>query len=422
MKESFHRPAGSSFAIRGIVDGICQRCGSVVPEGIFDEYGFRYCRRCLAFGHVSEATILYRYERPIAVKRHRLDPAFPSTVEQARAAAFICEKVREKGRGFLWAVCGAGKTEMLYDGLLHALNRGDRICLAIPRKDIVAELAIRLRPIFPDTVVKPLYQGVKDDEGAHILVSTIHQIIHYHQEFDLVIIDEADAFPYRHDDFLHGLVAKATRPDAATIEMTATIDRSEKRMIARGDLDSILIPARFHRKPLDVPVVEYVGGLRYRILKGAELPDAVRSWLERPGGTRRALLFVPTIAYGVRLGAILEREGFRSTVVSSREPAAAIRIRAFREERFDLLVTTTLLERGVTFQAVDVAVLSADDDVFSRDTLIQISGRVGRYEDHPTGEVRLFSEVTTGAIRDAIRSIGKMNEKARKRRLIDDDL
>ncbi|MFH0992951.1 MAG: DEAD/DEAH box helicase family protein [bacterium] len=422
MKESLIRPIGGGFAVRGVVAGICQRCNATVPENVFDEYGFRYCRRCLAFGRVSEDSVLYRYERPLTCKRHRLAPAFPLTAEQARAAAFVVAKIRRRERGFLWAVCGAGKTEMLYEGLLYALNRGDRICLAIPRKDIVAELAVRLRPIFPDTVIKAMHQGAKDDEGAHILVATIHQLIRYHQEFDLIVIDEADAYPYRHDPYLHDLVAKAIKPDATVIAMSATLDRSEERRIARGTTDAIMIPARFHRQPLDIPVVEYIGDLRDRIGNRTDLPAAVRTWLTQPSGTRRALLFVPTIAYGLCLHALLEREGYRSGVVSSREPAAAIRIRAFREERFDLLVTTTLLERGVTFRGVDVAVLSADDDIFDRDALVQISGRVGRYADHPTGEIRLFSEVMTKAIHAAILWLGKMNKRAQARGLIDDDL
>lgn len=415
MKESREkRPDCDAIAVPGIAAGICQRCGSSVSDGVRDEWGLRYCRVCLAFGHVNERTVLFRYERPLAETDHRLVPAFPPTAEQELASAYVKDVVETGGKGFVFAVCGAGKTEILYEGFLAALRRGDRICLAIPRKDVVRELAERLRPIFPNTVVKALHQGSKDDAGAHIVVSTIHQLINYHGEFDLVALDEADAFPYRGDAFLHGLVKKAMKPDAALIEMSAT-------PTAGAAKTAWFLPARFHRRPLDVPVVEYVDGLREAV-KRIAVPRAVVAWLRQDGVTRRALLFVPSVAYGSCLAEALAAAGFRVRAVSSREPAAPLRIRAFREERFNLLVTTTLLERGVTFRGIDVAVLNADDGVFESNVLVQIAGRVGRHADRPTGEIRLFAELATASMARAIRTIERANAVARKKGLLDDDL
>ncbi|MFA5006963.1 MAG: helicase-related protein [Candidatus Izemoplasmatales bacterium] len=415
MKESVgRRPPGVFVAVPGIAGGVCQRCGTEITDGVFDEWGKRYCRACLAFGHVDEDTVLYRYERPLAPVVHRYSPAFSPTPEQQAASAYVRKRIRDGGRAFVYAVCGAGKTEILYESILDALNDGRRVCIAIPRKDVVRELAGRLRPIFPMTGIAALYQGSKDDAGAHLIVATVHQMINYHAEFDLVVLDEADAFPYRGDAFLHGLVTKAMKPDAALVEMSAT-------PLPGAAKNAYFLPARFHRRPLDVPVVEYVDGLR-AALDGGVVPAAVGRWLRRDGPTRRALLFVPTVAVGRSFSAALERHGYRVACVSSREAASPILIRRFREGRVDLLVTTTLLERGVTFRAIDVAVLGADDGIFERNVLIQIAGRVGRSPDAPTGEVRFFAELAGAAMTTAIREIRKANRTARSRGLLDDGL
>jgi len=415
MKESIdRRPPGAAAIVPGIANGVCQRCGSEVADGVYDEWGKRYCRVCLAFGHVNEDTVLYRYERAVPRLRHRLVPAFPPTAEQELAAAYVRDRIRPGGRGFVYAVCGAGKTEILYGSILDVLNDGGRVCVAIPRRDVVRELAGRLSPIFPDTTVRALFQGSRDDAGAHLLVSTVHQLINYHAEFDLLVLDEADAFPYRGDPFLHRLVAKAMKPDAVFVEMSATPPPGAAK-------DAYFLPARFHRRALDVPVVEYVDGLR-AALEAGTVPDGVRRWLRANGEVRRALLFVPTVACAARFAAALAASGFRSASVSSREAASPILIRRFREERIDLLVTTTLLERGVTFRAIDVAVLAADDAVFAKNVLIQIAGRVGRHPDHPSGEIRFFAELATGAMAGAIRAIAAANRTARRRGLIDDDV
>jgi len=415
MKEYVgQRPLGTSVAVPGIAGGICQRCGAEVPDGVYDEWGKRYCRTCLTFGHVNETTVLYRQMRPLSAVVHRLVPAFPPTAEQERAGTYVKERIVPGGRGFVHAVCGAGKTEILYEGILHALNAGFRVCLAIPRKDVVRELAERLVPIFPDTIVKALYQGSHDDAGAHLLVSTIHQLIHYHQEFDLVVIDEADAFPYRGDAFLHALVTKAMKPDGALIEMSATPADKQRK-------DAYFLPARFHRRPLDVPVVEYVDGLAEAVRKGS-IPSPVSVWLNNRGHPRKAILFVPDIAYGLKLSGLLGNDGHRVTNVSSQESSGPLRIRAFREGRFDLIVSTTLLERGVTFRGTDVAVFSAEHEIFTKNVLVQIAGRVGRHPEAPTGEIRFFAETASVAISRAILAIEAANAAAHRRGLLDDDL
>ena len=51
----------------------------------------------------------------------------------------------------------------------------------------------------------------------------------------------------------------------------------------------------------------------------------------------------------------------------------------------NLLICTTILERGVTFSNVHICVLYADHPVYTKASLIQIAGRVGRTPAYPSG-------------------------------------
>jgi len=81
-----------------------------------------------------------------------------------------------------------------------------------------------------------------------------------------------------------------------------------------------------------------------------------------------------------------------------------------------VVVTTTILERGVTVPQADCLVLAADHAVFDEAALVQIAGRVGRAADDPTGRVWFVAERPTAAQRRARAHIRAMNRLARRYR------
>src|SRR5699024_9470326 len=87
------------------------------------------------------------------------------------------------------------------------------------------------------------------------------------------------------------------------------------------------------------------------------------------------------------------------------------KIKKFRNRDIYFLITTTILERGVTFPSVDVAVIDAGNHVFDEAALVQIAGRAGRSQDDPDGEVIFFHDGKTNAMCQAIDSIKKMNKR-----------
>jgi competence protein ComFA len=317
------------------------------------------------------------------------------------------------------AACGAGKTEVLFPGIARALEMGKRVCIATPRTDVVRELAPRLKQAFPSVPLIALYGG-SDDRGkfAPLVISTTHQLLRFFRAFDVMVIDEVDAFPYSVEPMLEYAVAKARKETSSLIYLTATPKRSWQRDVHDGKRQAVTIPARYHGFPLPVPSFEWCGNWR-RQLKHRRLPRNVIAWIQSHIETaKQAFLFVPHIDELEQVVCILKQLDQRIEGVHSEDPQRAGKVQAFRDGRLPLLVTTTILERGVTVPNIDVAVLGAEDDIFTESALVQIAGRVGRSAQHPSGDVRFFHYGKTREMVAAKRQIERMNKEAAERGLL----
>ena len=82
----------------------------------------------------------------------------------------------------------------------------------------------------------------------------------------------------------------------------------------------------------------------------------------------------------------------------------------FRAKKFKYLVTTAVLERGVTVKNLQVIVFYADHQIYDSQSLIQIAGRVGRKKDYPEGEVYFIAKQETEPIQKCIYEIQAANK------------
>ncbi len=97
----------------------------------------------------------------------------------------------------LWAVTGAGKTEMIFAGIAAAIKRGERIGIASPRVDVCLELFPRLKAAFANCDIALLHGRQElPYHYAQLTICTTHQLLRFYHAFDNLIIDEVDAFPY----------------------------------------------------------------------------------------------------------------------------------------------------------------------------------------------------------------------------------
>jgi competence protein ComFA len=96
------------------------------------------------------------------------------------------------------------------------------------------------------------------------------------------------------------------------------------------------------------------------------------------------LVFVPRIAeipaYLAAVKAIKPDLGpvRLATAFTPRTQTAWRRWRPSAKGSWTCLLTTTILERGVTFKHVWVIIIAADDAIYPPASLVQIAGRVGR--------------------------------------------
>lgn len=102
--------------------------------------------------------------------------------------------------------------------------------------------------------------------------------------------------------------------------------------------------------------------------------------------------------------------------VHAADPQRKEKVQQMRDKSVQFLVTTTILERGVTLPGIDVIILGADDQVFTTNAIVQIAGRVGRNTDRPTGLVLALIQEQTAVLKEAAEQIRFMNQKGREQR------
>lgn len=404
----------------------CRRCGNRDQEAFAVCTCARcrkkcvYCRHCLNMGIVRSCTKLVTWSGP-APKAWasvnsvaRLCSWNGILSEEQTAAANALDQALAAGYSFLiWAVTGSGKTEIIYKAIERSLMQGHHILLATPRTDVVRELLPRIRSAFPSITVSGLYAGSDDhDPKAQLVISTAHQLIRFSDCFDCVFIDEVDAFPFHYDPMLEFAVRKAAKPGAPFGYLTATPPPGLRNAYLMGSLRGIKIARRYHGHPLPVPLFRWIGNWT-RFIQHGQLPKTIHEWLmEKRRHGRQLFLFVPTVTLARELTEILQKEGFERTAgVHAEDPDRHTKVAAFREGKIRILVTTTILERGVTVPGVEVGVLGADDPVFDACALVQIAGRVGRSPDYPEGDILFFHNGKTFAMVQARHQIEQMNKE-----------
>src|SRR5699024_5940787 len=163
--------------------------------------------------------------------------------------------------------------------------------------------------------------------------------------------------------------------------LTATPGKEHRYQMLRKKLQRIFIPLSFLGHPLPVPSMKMCISLQKYLRKGLP-PKSFIQWLEgRKHPTSQLLLFDPTISLAEQLQQSFDHLLKQKQIVQQRSEVQTVhsqdtereeKITAFREGQITVLLTTTILERGVTFPSIDVAVLDAGHDVFDEAALVQI--------------------------------------------------
>lgn len=419
-----YRQDNNCHILKGIEHNQCNRCQSVKMTPFYCEYcGQRclYCRYCMNLGMVTNCCYLVHFSQHMLSKKD-VTFCFDSQLspKQKEASNFIKNCVANEKNVLLTAVTGAGKTEMIFESIKYKLEHGGRVCIASPRIDVCLELAPRIQAVFPNEDIIVLYGDmIEKYRYTHLLIATTHQLLKFKKAFDLLIIDESDSFPFENNQMLQKRVAVTLREHASLIYLTATPNKNQLKLVEQGDFEQFELSARYHQYALPVPAFEYIGNWQYQIQKKClrKIVNILQRFLKK---SRRFLLFMPHIAQMESLEHLLHEclPQFHFTSVSAQDDERIQKVEKMRQNHYHFLLTTTILERGVTFSNIDVIVLGSDDFVFNQASLVQIAGRVGRRADYPTGEVLFLHNGITKEMVKARRFIREMNKKSYAEHLI----
>ena len=392
---------------------VCQRCGSRVEEEWHLPVGCFYCRECLIMKRVRNDEPLYYFPQEDFPRQDVLKWCGQLTPFQEQVSLGLLQAVDKKEPSLVHAVTGAGKTEMIYQVVAKVINRGGAVCLASPRIDVCLELYKRLQSDF--TCKISLLHGESEPYfRTPLVVATTHQLLKFYQAFDLLIVDEVDAFPYVDNPILYHAVNNCVKESGLKIFLTATSTDELDKKVKQGELKRLSLPRRFHGNPLVIPKPVWLSDFDKHLQKNRLVPK-LRRYIEKQRETAYPLLiFASEIEKGERLKEILQRDfpnekiGFVSSVTEDRLQ----QVQAFRDRELTILISTTILERGVTFPCVDVFVVEANHQLFTKSSLIQIGGRVGRSMDRPTGQLIFFHDGINRSIKKAIKEVKEMNQEA----------
>jgi competence protein ComFA len=402
---------------------LCQRCGETELEEWPGVWGMMAtCRSCSSLGASTSQQVIYRDKRSLKKRtepiRFDLQPSL--TFAQKRASSQVLDFAQHSQlkEALLWAACGAGKTEVCFTSAAWALEKGKSVLFAAPRQDVIYDVAPRLQKNFPGLQFQVLSgkTPVKYQKG-NLVLATTHQILRFYQAFDLIFLDEMDAFPYKGSRMLQWGLKQALSAGGKILYLTATPSEAVLKNNNKEGKNLIRLPARHHRYP--VPVPEW---FKFHFLPDKpNLTEKMKAQLQNMVSQGVTLIFVPKISWVLPLVKYLRIKYPEWTIEGSysSDPARKNKMEGLGKGSYRLFICTSILERGVTIPNAQVIVLAADHPVFDGRALVQMAGRAGRTKEYPVGKVLFISERKVPAVTEAINWIKEQNSFAASLGLID---
>lgn len=412
-----------------VVNGKCQRCGNKDPSRFYPtpckcSSHCTYCLDCLPFHRIKSCSKLVSLSQPLASlasasqdKETRLMTEFSLSPAQERVSKEVTTAFLNRQSHLVWAVTGAGKTEMSFQAIKEGLDSGMCIAYVSPRVDVCIELRRRYQNAFPDLTIPLLYGGSEElYEFQPFMMMTTHQLIRFYRAFDAIIIDEGDAFPFVDSDMLKRAIDLASKECSSRLWLTATPPSFLIKQVKEKTLSQSVLPSRFHGHPLAVPRSIYIGPWQQAIDR-LKLSYRLLKLLTRYYDSGNPfLVFLPDINRMLKLESVIQKAfpSWSFTSVSSEDEERPLKIQKMHDGNYRFILTTTILERGVTFPNIDVIVLGSENETFTTESLVQIAGRVGRNPDRPKGDVIWLHNGQTRAMKRAKKQIVYLNRLKRQ--------
>ncbi|MEV8389644.1 MULTISPECIES: transcription-repair coupling factor [unclassified Streptomyces] len=316
--------------------------------------------------------------------QRELEDAFPyvETPDQLSTIAEVKEDM-EKTVPMDRLICGDvgyGKTEIAVRAAFKAVQDGKQVAVLVPTTLLVQQhfgtfserysqfpVAVKALSRFQsDAEAKATLQGLR--EGAVDIVIGTHRLFSSETRFKdlgLVIVDEEQRFGVEHKEQLKKLRANV---DVLTMSATPIPRTLEMAVTGIREMSTITTPPEERH-----PVLTFVGPYEQK-----QIGAAVRRELLREGQVFYIHNRVESIdRAAARLREIVPEARIATAHGQMGESALEQVVVDFWEKRFDVLVSTTIVESGIDISNANTLIVERGDN-FGLSQLHQLRGRVGR--------------------------------------------
>ncbi|UGY91837.1 transcription-repair coupling factor [Streptomyces gobiensis] len=316
--------------------------------------------------------------------QRELEDAFPyaETPDQLTTISEVKEDM-EKSVPMDRLVCGDvgyGKTEIAVRAAFKSVQEGKQVAVLVPTTLLVqqhygtfteryGQFPVKVKALSrfqTDTEAKAVLEGLREGSvdvviGTHRLFSSDTKF----KELGLVIVDEEQRFGVEHKEQLKKLRANV---DVLTMSATPIPRTLEMAVTGIREMSTITTPPEERH-----PVLTFVGPYEEK-----QIGAAIRRELLREGQVFYIHNRVESIdRAAARLRQIVPEARIAIAHGQMSETALEQVVVDFWEKKFDVLVSTTIVESGIDISNANTLVVERGDN-FGLSQLHQLRGRVGR--------------------------------------------
>ncbi|KPC63287.1 transcription-repair coupling factor [Streptomyces chattanoogensis] len=319
--------------------------------------------------------------------QRELEDAFPyaETPDQLTTIAEVKEDM-EKSVPMDRLICGDvgyGKTEIAVRAAFKAVQDGKQVAVLVPTTLLVqqhygtfteryGQFPVNVKALSrfqTDTEAKATLEGLR--EGSVDLVIGTHRLFSAETKFKdlgLVIVDEEQRFGVEHKEQLKKLRANV---DVLTMSATPIPRTLEMAVTGIREMSTITTPPEERH-----PVLTFVGPYEQK-----QIGAAIRRELLREGQVFYIHNRVESIdRAAARLREIVPEARIQTAHGQMGESQLEQVVVDFWEKKFDVLVSTTIVESGIDISNANTLIVERGDN-FGLSQLHQLRGRVGRGRD-----------------------------------------
>ncbi|MCG6933958.1 MAG: transcription-repair coupling factor [Gallionella sp.] len=366
-----------------------------------------YAQRALRKGHQFKLT-------PHDYEAFAAGFGFEETPDQAAAIEAVIRDL-QSGKPMDRLICGDvgfGKTEVALRAAFVAAMDGKQVAVLVPTtllaeqhfqnfSDRFADLPVRIAELSRFRSAKEQNQALKDmEDGKLDIIIGTHKLIQKGVKFHnlgLVIIDEEHRFGVQQKEKL-----KALRAEVDVLTLTATPIPRTLAMSLEGLRDfSVIATAPQRRLSIKTFVAQASNGI---------IREAVLRELKRGGQVYFLHNEVDTIAnVAEKLTALLPEARIRVAHGQMGERDLESVMRDFYQQRFNVLLCTTIIETGIDIPTANTIIMNRADR-FGLAQLHQLRGRVGRSHHQAYAYLLVETEALTAQAKKRLEAIQAMEQ------------